>query len=383
MLSVVHVIARMPASGTELQLVGTLKAAVAAQEGRLWNPTLCVLYPGFPLSRAVADAGIPVIELDGTSRLHLDRLRALRRVVRDGGFDVLHTSLWGGSAFGRVAALGPARPATVMSERRVEDFRKRPARLLDQVLRRVTDEWIGNSTEVGDFVERAHRAPRSRVHVIRNGIDRAVFHPGPARDRSPQDVPTIGALGRLVHQKGFDVLLKALPAVLAERPVRLVVAGEGELRGELEHAAAGLPVSLPGALKGGGAVADFLRGLDLFVMPSRFEGLPNAVLEALACGTPVVATDVPGMAEAAGSAARIVPPDDPRSLAQAILAGLAEPATGKAPPVDSFETVARAHLQVFEHAVARRAGRRAADRSTAPGRQSPLSVISSPAEGNH
>ncbi len=357
MLSVVHVIARMPPSGTELQLVGTLKAALAAAEGPLWNPTLCVLYPGFPLSREVADAGIPVIELDGSTRLHVDRLRALRRVVRGGGFDVLHTSLWGGSAFGRGAALGPARPATVMSERRVEDFRSRPARLVDRLLRSVTDEWIGNSAEVGDFIERAHRAPRSRIHVIRNGIDKTVFRPGPTSTRAEHETPTIGAMGRLVHQKGFDVLMKALPAVLAQRPVRVVVAGEGDLRGELEAAALGLPVSLPGAIQGAKAVADFLRGLDLFVMPSRYEGLPNAVLEALACGVPVVATDVPGMAEAAGSAARMVPPDDPSALASAILASLAEPHGGQAPPVASFDDVARAHLRVFEQAVDRREGK--------------------------
>ena len=357
MLSVVHVITRMPSSGTELQLVGTLKAALAADGGRMWNPTLCVLYPGFPLTKAVADAGIPVIELDGTSRLHVDRLLALRRVVREGGFDVLHTSLWGGSAFGRVAALGPKRPSTVMSERRVEDFRSGPARLVDRILRPFTDEWIGNSSEVGDFIARAHRAPKSQITVIRNGIDKSVFRPGPARQRAADHVPTIGALGRLVHQKGFDVLLEALPTVTAQRPVRLVIAGEGELRPELEAAAEGLPVSFPGALQGPEAVADFLRSLDLFVMPSRYEGLPNAVLEALACGAPVVATDVPGMAEAAGAAARMVPAEDPQALAAAILSSLAEPPTGQAPAVDSFDEVARAHLRVFERAVARRAAR--------------------------
>jgi len=357
MLSVVHVIARMPSSGTELQLVGTLKAALAAEGGRLWNPTLCVLYPGFPLTRSVAEAGIPVIELDGTSRLHVDRLLALRRVVRDGGFDVLHTSLWGGSAFGRVAALGPRRPPTVMSERRVEDFRSAPARLVDQLLRPFTDEWIGNSGEVGDFIARAHRAPRSQITVIRNGIDKSVFRPGPTRPRPADQVLTIGALGRLVHQKGFDVLLRALPAVAAQSPVRLVIAGEGELRPELQAAADGLPVSFPGALQGPRAVADFLRSLDLFVMPSRYEGLPNAVLEALACGVPVVATDVPGMAEAAGDAARMVPAEDPDALAEAILSSLAHPPTGQAPAVDSFDEVARAHLRVFDRAVARRAGR--------------------------
>jgi len=126
------------------------------------------------------------------------------------------------------------------------------------------------------------------------------------------------------------------------------------LRGELEAQAAGLPVSFPGSLNGGPAVADYLRSLDLFVMPSRYEGLPNAALEALACGIGVVATDVAGMREATGTAARLVPAEDPDALATAILDALSTPSRGSAPSTRSFADVAADHMAVFERAVARR-----------------------------
>ncbi len=345
MISVLHVMSRMAPSGTELQLVGMLRAARSGH----WQPTLCVLYPDFPLARQVADAGIEVIELDATSRLHLDRLRSLRGHTRSGRYDVVHTSLWGASAFGRASLLGPHRPAVVMSERRVEDFRARPRRLLDRGLAAVTDEWIGNSQDVCDFIVRVHGAPPERVHVVRNGVDTAVFHP--ADTPAPRKDPVrIGALGRLVEQKGFDILIDALPRVLAERAVELVIVGEGELRADLERQAAGLPVTLPGALDGPGAVAGFLRGLDLFVMPSRYEGLPNAVLEAMACAVPVVATDVAGMREAVGDGARLVAPQDPAALAKAIVAGLDDPPP-KPNVAPSFDDVAVAHRRVFELAI--------------------------------
>src|SRR5205823_4200106 len=138
----------------------------------------------------------------------------------------------------------------------VEDFRPRRQRVLDRALATVTDEWIGNSADVCDFIVRAHGAPRGRVHLVPNGVDTTVFHPpdGPERVASAGPpggrVARVGALGRLVHQKGFDVLLKALPLVLTERPVELVIVGDGELRPELERAAAGLPVTLPGSIDG-------------------------------------------------------------------------------------------------------------------------------------
>ncbi|HEU5267312.1 MAG TPA: glycosyltransferase [Jatrophihabitans sp.] len=349
MITVLHVMSRMAPAGTELQLAGMLRAA----QNRHWQPTLCVLYPGFPLAEEIRRSGVAVVELDGRSRVHLDRFRALRRLTRTGHFDVVHTSLWGAGAFGRTSLIGPHRPAVVMSERRVEEFRSPGRRLMDAALAQVTDEWIGNSADVCEFIRRAHRAPAARIHLVRNGVDTAVFHP--ARERRVVDGPArIGALGRLIHQKGFDVLLAALPAVLAERDVEVVIVGEGELRADLERRAADLPVRLPGALPGGPAVAAYLQGIDLFVMPSRYEGLPNAVLEALACGVPVVATDVAGMREAVGPDVDLVRAEDPAALARAMLTALAHRHPTDPGIPRSFDDVAVDHLRVFESALERR-----------------------------
>ena len=354
MLSVAHIMGRMSPSGTELQLAGMLRAA----HGQHWLPTLCVLRPGYPLAQQLAGEGIEVIELDSGAGYKPQRMRALRQLTRSGRFDVVHTSLWGASAFGRASVVGPNRPAVVMSERRVEDFRSRANRLVDRSLAGVTDEWIGNSHDVCTFIERAHGVPGSRVHLIPNGLDASIFCPAPAAKARPSGPLRIGALGRLVHQKGFDILIQALPLVLAAVPAEVIIVGEGELRTALEEQARDLPVTFPGALEGPRAVADYLRGLDVFVMPSRYEGLPNAVLEAVACGIPVVATNTPGMREAAGPAVELVPAEDPSALAAALIAALrcdSPPALGPRP--HSFDDVAVHHRQVFELALRRRAHR--------------------------
>lgn len=329
---------------------------MTAAQGRYWEPQLCVLYPGYPLADEVRQAGIPVTELSGGK---LSPRRALRlRTLSRRGVDVVHSSLWGSNAVARVVCAGPGRPAVVISERRVEDFRSAPQRLLDHTLRRITDEYSGNSTDVATFIARAHGVAPERITTIRNGIDTSVFYPthDPRPGPDPDRPLRIGAVGRLVHQKGFDILVACLPELVDRRNVEVVVVGEGELRSELETAGRGLPITFPGALPTPAQVADFLRSLDVFVMPSRYEGLPNAVLEAAACGVPVIATDVPGSAEAADAVTRFIPPESPHDLAEALLEVGAGAAAHHSPAISSFDEVAAAHLAVFERAVARRAG---------------------------
>jgi len=136
--------------------------------------------------------------------------------------------------------------------------------------------------------------------------------------------PHLVAAGRLCRQKGFDVLLDAMPKVREKMPnAQVAILGEGALGPDLKTQAALLKVE--------GAV-DFLgfrqnpwpyfRHANLLVLPSRYEGLPNVVLEALSVGTPVVATDCPGGSREIQSfddRVTLVPPDDPGALESAIL----------------------------------------------------------------
>lgn len=349
MLSVLHLLVRMPGSGTERQLAGMVRAA----HGQAWNASVCLLHAGYPLAAELA-TDVPVIEFDGSS--NRDRLRMLRRLVRHGGFDVVHSSLWGGNVAARLAAALPNRPAVVVSERRVEDFRPPSSRVVDRVLRPLADHFIANSNDVARFVRRAHGVDADRVSVIRNGVDTTVFAPRP---RATNPIPRIGGLGRLVPQKGFDVAIAALGGVLARRPAELVLAGDGPERARLERLAGDLPVAFAGYLGSPAEVAAYLSGLDVLVLTSRYEGLPNAVLEARACGIPVVATDVPGVAEAADAGVVLVPPDDPQALARALLSVLDHPVgAGRSPAVRSFAEVAAGHLAAFQRALARRGIRR-------------------------
>ncbi|MET9622527.1 glycosyltransferase [Streptomyces sp. NPDC006464] len=172
-----------------------------------------------------------------------------------------------------------------------------------------------------DTGERAGvRAPWSIVH---NGVDVARFasgDPGRTEVPAPRETPgpTVVCVGRLCRQKGQDTLLAAWPAVLAQAPTaRLVLVGDGPDAARLRAAA-------PPSVRFTGAVEDtapWYRAADLVVLPSRWEGMALAPLEAMASGRPVVVSDVDGARESlppGHAPVCLVPPEDPAALAAAV-----------------------------------------------------------------
>lgn len=194
---------------------------------------------------------------------------------------------------------------------------------------------IAVSRSVADSLVSGLGIPASRITVLPSPIlppdlaSRAAGDPGHPwlHSRNPAR-PVIVGLGRFVHQKGFDVLLNAFALVHRERPCRLLLFGDGPQRGALEARIRQLEledaVSLPGVTPNPYAV---LSRADLFVLPSRWEGLPAVLVEALAFGCPVVAADCPGgVAEVLeGGAGALVPPGDAAALADAMTRTLAQP----------------------------------------------------------
>ena len=196
------------------------------------------------------------------------------------------------------------------------------------------DAIITNSHGVADDVACVTGLPREHITMIygpvvtpelqeklRAPLDHPWFAPG-----SP---PVLLAVGRLVAQKDFPTLLKAFARVRAVRPVRLVILGEGKKRTKLEVLARKLGVAadvdLPGFVLN---PFPYMMRASVFVLSSAWEGLPGVLIEAMACGCPVVSTDCPsGPAEILGGGAYgpLVPVADDAALAKAILLVLETP----------------------------------------------------------
>jgi glycosyltransferase involved in cell wall biosynthesis len=188
------------------------------------------------------------------------------------------------------------------------------------------------------------------VSVIYNGVDTAQFRVASDRNRSraavglPEAGPGICCVCRLVEEKGVLELLEAFGRLASDRPeLWLALVGDGPLREKLRSVALERDVSDRVFLPGGVPhrdVASWMQASDLFALPSHAEGLPVVVLEAMACGLPVVATDVGGTAEAVDDrVGRLVPPRDVDRLAEALDELLEDPGASRRMGVEGARRV--------------------------------------------
>lgn len=252
--------------------------------------------------------GVRVTDLGMRGNRDLAALPRLARLIRRGGFDVVHTHLYRACVYGRLAARLAGVRAVVATEHSLGEsqIEGRPLGAGVRVLYRVT-ERLGDATVAvsGTVAERlrAWGVPERRIHVVPNGIDaeRFRFDPG-VRAAARRGLGLDGAayvvagVGRLVPGKRFDVLVRA---VAANPGACLLLAGTGPERGRVlrlaEEAGAADRVRVVGEEVGGPDVPEVLAAADLFVSPSAEEAFGLAAVEALAAGLPVLYAACPAI----------------------------------------------------------------------------------------
>ena len=243
---------------------------------------------------------------------------------------------------------------SVLERTRPRTLRSKLLQRLKAAIYRRADVIVGVSDGVSRYVEGAFGLPPGSVRTIYNPVvsetlvtrsHEPLTHPW----FQPGEPPVLLAVGRLREQKDFVTLLRAFSRVVCQRPCRLLILGEGRghlsLEAEVQRLGLGDKVALPGFVDN---PYPYMRAAAAFVLSSRWEGLSLALIEAVACGCPVVATDCPsGPSEVleAGKWGPLVAVGDADALAEAILKTLAE-------PTPAAELEARAARFSYERAVA-------------------------------
>ncbi|HEU5182780.1 MAG TPA: glycosyltransferase [Candidatus Polarisedimenticolia bacterium] len=276
--------------------------------------------------------GIEVLAFGGrgsTLRIVGGGFLTLRRLMRRRRFDLIHSFLYRSHCAARLTRLFTLRRVPLISSERCLGDNRSPAALwINRVSSPLSTRILAVSEAVAERLESRDRVPRSRIAVVRNGIE--AVEPSPrwgARLRcrlgiAPEEAVLL-LLGRLHAEKGPDLLLEALALMDAGPcpPWRALLVGDGPEAAALKDLARRRGLQERVFFAGSrGFVAPWIEACDLLVLPSREEGLPVAPLEAMARGKPVVASRVGGSGEVVvdGVTGRLVPPEDPAALAVAL-----------------------------------------------------------------
>lgn len=355
MIRVLHVIDHLGLGGAQTAVLDMLRN----RDRSVFDVEVAVMHGWGPFADALEGAGVKVHTLS-PSKLPPAYVPNFLRLINEGKFDVLHFHLQASNWLMKSLAAVAGAPVRISHDHTSGDikFRGIGSLLPDAFSHLFSTRVIAVSDGVRDFLRRWEAVPREALVVIANGVDDSTFRPASQGDRAaarrrlglPGEAFVVGGMGRLAYEKNFA----AVPE-LAERhgEAIFVIAGSGPEEGMLKEKATRLGVS--DRVRFLGAVTDrtgFYHALDVFILPSLHEGLPMALLEAMASGIPVLASRLEGIAAALvegeeGLLARAGSLDEfSRGLARyeaepALRTRLAEAARAKAAAAYSAATTAR------------------------------------------
>lgn len=296
---VVHIIDRLPPDGAERLLVDVLKCR--SQE---FDFTVLCLVSGGDLEEELQNMNIPVRILGKKRKLDLTMFIRLVLWLRTHKPAVVHTHLFTADSWGRLAAALVRVPTIYSTVHSTNSWKNTLHRSIDRVLAMLSTKIIACSTEVANVLVKRDRISQSRIETVPNGISLARFEGIKGINLveefhiAPKDV-FMAMVGRLHPSKGHLDILPIMQRLKNDNiSCHLIVIGDGELRGDIQKYIHDYQleqtVSLAGQRKD---VLQILSAVDILVMPSRWEGLPIALLEGMALGKAVLATAVGGIPE--------------------------------------------------------------------------------------
>lgn len=346
-MQILHVINQLSRAGAEL----SLEAVVLGTNDRSCRHGVAVLRADNDGLDRLAAAGVPTFVPRTTLESLPARVRHVYRAIRSFSPDLVHTTLFDADVAGRIAAKVSGVPALTslvntpytseaLRDSGVHPAKLRAVRLIDRVLsRHATSAFHAITDTVAQAAVDSLDIDRSRITVVQRGRSRERLG-WPSADRRrvtraalglPGEVPVLINVARQEAQKGHTYLLEAFAEVRARHPtaVLVLVGRQGNrspaINQRIEELRLGDAVRMLGIRTD---VADLLCAADAFIFPSLYEGLGGAVVEAMAMGVPIVASQAPALQEVleGGRCGLLAPVADSRSLAMAIEAVLQDPA---------------------------------------------------------
>jgi len=331
------VIGQLHAGGSERQVV---ELAPRLLGGRCAPFVYCLTQATEPFGPKLAAAGVPLRVLPRRRSYEPRRVLRLARLLREDRIDIVYSLSINTNLYALLALrLSPRRPL-VTSNRALDPTCGRLTGGVNRFVFRHSDRVVVNSEAGRLFTSRFYRVPPDRIDVIPNGVDVNRFS-SPADAAAtraavglPMNAPVAGFIGRASAEKRLELFLEVARVVASRFPeTHFLVVGDGPLLSEMKKRALETGIGHKTVFTGSrDDVPALLAAMDLLVLTSSQEGLPNAVLEAMAAGRPVVATDVGGCREliVEGITGFLADPEGPQELTEKVLRVLSSPDRGRA-----------------------------------------------------
>lgn len=291
--------------------------------------------PGGEFENELKQLKIQFLSVDISRRISFKPICQIKDIIRNNKIDLVHSQGARADFFARVAGRLAGVPNILCTiAMPVEGFdtgplRKKIYRFMDWLSERYVERFIVVSDSLKKTLIKRRGISTHQIVRIYNGIELEQYRPnseyGNLRKEwgVPEDVALIGAIGRMVSQKGFEYLIKAIPAIMKSfSKAKIVIVGDGPLKEGLEALGEGLKVKSSLIFTGFRSdIKEILSAIDILVIPSLLEGFPMITLEGMAMAKPIVATNIDGITEQItdGINGILVPPKDPSALAKAVI----------------------------------------------------------------
>jgi glycosyltransferase involved in cell wall biosynthesis len=330
-LKVLHLIGSMDLGGAE-KLTSLTVEGLNSDE---FKASVCCVKSGGFYADKLRTKGYQVDELLGVHKhasisllMLLNAAWKLFNILRRERPDVLHSHLFAASCLGRVIGKLAGVPCIIVTLHRIEYPRIQPR--IERLFKLLTSLFITDSNAAAAKLSCALKIPQKSIRVIYNGIDRSEFASPPSGEAArtslnlKNDEFVIGVIAHLYKEKGHEFLLESLAMIKKRIPgFKLLIVGDGYLRKELEKQAEQmLPSGSVSFLGQRGDLANLLSAMDLFILPSSWEGFGIILAEAMYMRVPVITTsDGGGCAEVVkdNDGGQLVPYGDNAALSDAIL----------------------------------------------------------------
>ena len=301
-LSVCHILPALPLNGAENLL---LKICRNMNPDEIRTSVLLIV-DGGPLVQDFKSLGIPVTIIPKRGRYDISIIWKIRKFLKNGQFDVVHTHLFTANLWGRLGnfSLGSSSICSLHSVASMEkSILRKTEQFIDRLLIPLTDSVVCVTLQVMQTMQHVAKLPREKLVTIDNGIDIVLDFDSMTKNEARSHLglsshgPILGLIGRFSKPKNHRIFIESLESVKARFPDLVVLlVGIGELEGEIREKVSTL--GLENTVRFLGIRRDIpaiLKSLDSLVIPSLWEGLPIVLLEALVSGTPVIATRVGGI----------------------------------------------------------------------------------------